>query len=143
MNVIAVREALAEVLESVPGVASANAYPPDAIGPLPCAWCGLLDTTVDYMAGMEDNEHTVPVVVVVERVAGRLGRNLRALETVQEAFMTTMRANFGLPQFAGDSPVNSVMVQRVVQDQVQIGTTPYIGFVATVLVTHKFGVTLS
>lgn len=143
MNVIAIRAAMAQVLDSVPGITSANAYPPDTIGSLPAAWCGLLDTTVEYMAGMEDNEHTVPVVVVVERVAGRLGSNLRALETVQEAFMTVMRANFGLPQFVGANPVNSVMVTRIRQDTVQIGTTPYIGFVADVLVTHKFGVSLS
>lgn len=143
MNVIAIRAAMAEVLGDVPGINSASGYPPDNIGPLPAAWCGLLDTTIDYMAGMEDNEHTVPVVVVVERVQGRLGSNLKAIETVQEAFMVTMRANFGLPTFVGDNPVNSVMVQRIRQDTVQIGSTPYIGFVADVLVTHKFGVTLN
>lgn len=143
MNVKAIRAALGEVLGEVPGVNSADGYPPDNIGALPAAWCGLLDTVVDYMAGMEDNEHTVPVVVVVERVAGRLGSNLKALETVQEAFMTTMRANFGLPQYVGENPVNSVLVTRIRQDTIQIGTTPYIGFVADVLVTHKFGVTLS
>lgn len=143
MNVIAIRAAMAEVLESVPGINSADGYPPDNIGTLPAAWCGLFDTPVSYMAGMEDNEHLVPVVVVVERVAGRLGSNLKALETVQEAFMVTMRANFGLPTFVGDNPVNSAMVQRVRQDTIQIGSTPYIGFVADVLVTHKFGVTLN
>ena len=143
MNVVAIRTAMADVLESVPGIASASGYPPDNIGPLPAAWCGLLDTTVSYMAGMEDNEHTVPVVVVVERVAGRLGSNLRALEAVQEAFMVTMRQNFGLPTFVGANPVNSAMVQRIRQDTIQIGSTPYIGFVADILVTHKFGVTLN
>lgn len=143
MNVIAIRAAMAEVLESVPGINSASGYPPDNIGTLPAAWCGLLDTVVSYTASMEDDEHTVPVVVVVERVAGRLGSNLKAVETIQEAFMATMRANFGLPLFAGENPVNSAMVQRVRQDTVQIGTTPYIGFVADVLVTHKFGVTLN
>ena len=98
------------------------------------------------MAGMEDNEHLVPVVVVVERVAGRLDKNLKAVETLQEAFMVTMRANFGLPTFVDpndpDNKVNSAMVQRIRQDTVRIGETPYIGFVADVLVTHKFGVTL-
>ena len=143
MNVVAIREAMAEVLKTVPGIKSASGYPPDNIGPLPAAWCGLLDTQVSYMAGMEDNEHLVPVVVVVERVAGRLGSNLRAVETLQEAFMATIRQNFGLPAFVGENPVNSAMVQRVRQDTVQIGSTPYIGFVADVLVTHKFGVTLN
>ena len=85
----------------------------------------------------------MPVVVVVERVAGRLGSNLRALEAVQEAFMVTMRQNFGLPTFVGANPVNSAMVQRIRQDTIQIGSTPYIGFVADILVTHKFGVTLN
>lgn len=142
MNVIAIREAMGALLKSVPGVASASGYPPDNVGALPAAWCGLYDTGVSYTASMEDDEHLLPVVVVVERVAGRLGSNLKAVEVVQEAFMVTMRANFGLPQFAEDDPVNSVMVQRVRQDTVQIGSTPYIGFVADVLVTHKFGVTL-
>lgn len=143
MNVIAIREALAATLKTVPGIASANAYPPDNIGTLPAAWCGLLDTVVSYTASMEDDEHTVPVVVVVERVAGRLGSNLRTVEVLQEAFMVVMRANFGLPQFVGENPINSAMVQRIRQDTVQIGSTPYIGFVADILVTHKFGVTLN
>lgn len=143
MNIIAIREALAEVLKEVDGVNSANAYPPEGVGSLPCAWCGLNDVAVSYTGGMEDNEHTLPIILVVERVAGRLPSNLRAVEVLQEAFMITMRENFGLPTFVGENPVNSVMVQRIQQDQIRIAETPYIGFVATVLVTHKFGVTLN
>lgn len=143
MNIIAIREAMGELLDSVPGISSASGYPPDNVGTLPAAWCGLADTPVDYTAGMEVNDHTLPVVVVIERTAGRLGSNLRAVEVLQEAFMVTMRANFGLPQFVGDNPVNSAVVQRIRQDTIRIGGTPYIGFVADVLVTHKFGVTLN
>lgn len=137
-DIAAIRSALATVLSGVTGIRGASGYPPDSIGPVPYAFCGLNDVSIDYTAGMEVNEHTLQVIVLVDRVAGRLPANLAAVETLEAAFRTAMRSNFGL-----GGVVNGAMLSRIQQDTVQIGQTSYIGFIATLDITDKFGVTLT
>lgn len=137
-DMAAIREKLRAILASVAGINAASAYPPDSIGAVPAAFVGLNDVTINYSAGLEENQHTLDIVVLLERTAGRLPANVAKLEELEAAFRAKMRQNISL-----GNTVNLCLVTRIQQDTVQIGQTPYLGFVATLALTDKFGVSLS
>jgi hypothetical protein len=138
MSIYAIRAQLQAVLDGIEGINSALAYPPDSVGALPCAFCGLNDQTIEYTAGMKIVDHALQVIVLVERTAGRLPNNLAAIEVLQARFEAAMEADVDL-----GNTVSIVLIDRIQQDTVQIGQTPYVGFVATLGITEKSGVTLT
>lgn len=138
MSIQTIRDRLAAILDGVVGINSANAYPPDVVGALPAAWCGLNDETIAYTAGMKIVDHTLQIVVINQRTAGRLGQGLDALETLQARIEAALEADMGL-----GGAVSIAMLSRVQQETIQIGDVPYLGFVATLRITEKTGVSLS
>lgn len=131
-----IRTGLAALLADLDSVNGSNGYPPDSVGALPYAFVGLQDVAVSYSAGLEENQFTLPVIVLVERTAGLLGANIKRLESIE----TELRAALLADEDLGNR-VNLCLLQRVQQDIVSIGQTPYAGFIATLLVIDKYGVT--
>lgn len=136
-DIAAIRAKLETILAGVAGITSAHAYPPDGVGALPLAFVGLNDVAIAYTAGLEVNDHTLQVVVLVERIAGELPTGLKELETIEAAFRAAMRQNVGL-----SNTVALCTIARIQQDTVRIGQALYIGFVATLAIHDKFGVSL-
>lgn len=138
MSIAAIRASLVTTLSTVDGINSALPYPPDGVGALPCGFCGLNDQTIEYTAGMKVVQHALQVVVLTQRTPGLLDANLAAIEVLQARFETAMEADVGL-----GNTVSIALIERIQQDTVQIGQTPYVGFVATLGITEKSGVSLS
>lgn len=138
MSILTIRAAIAVILDAIPQIKKAEAYPPDKIGPLPVAFCGLNDESIDYTAGTKISDHILPVVVLVQRTPDRLSANLADVEALQALVVAALESNISL----GAADVSIALPSRVQQDQIQIGQVPYIGFVLTLNVTEKSGITL-
>lgn len=94
MGVAAIRAAAAAVLDGVPALAEVLAYPPDNVGPIPCAWFNEARAVVT-MGASEVWEWTLPLTVVVARKAV-YGQELAAVEALIDDLMTAIRANYTL-----------------------------------------------
>jgi hypothetical protein len=141
MSILVIRERLAAILAAMPEIRGSDGYPPDSVGALPFGFCGLNDELIDHTAGLEVADHTLQVIVLVERTPGLLGSALQRIEAISEAFKTVMRGQTGLPD-NGVRTVNFCAIQRIQQDTVRIGDVPYVGFIATLGIHHKYGVEL-
>lgn len=138
MSIAVIRQQVQQVLRETAGVSSAHAYPPEGIGALPCGFCGLSDQAVSYTAGIKFVDHTLSVVVLIERTAGRLPHNLAALETVQAAFETAMESDADL-----GATVDIALIARIQQETVTVGQTPYLAFIATLAINEQIELSLS
>lgn len=137
MSIAVIRQQMQQVLKATEGINAAFAYPPDGIGSLPCGFCALNDEAISYTAGLKFVDHTLNVVVLIERTAGRLPSNLAALETLQAAFEVAMENDADL-----DGTVGIALLSRIQQETVTVGQTPYLAFIATLAINEQIELSL-
>jgi hypothetical protein len=92
MSVTQIREQLARIQRTVPGVKSAYAYPPDgAIGPLP-AFINRMDSgefTTPRMMGWRETVHVLKAICLVQ-YQGELADAERKIENIVYEFTNTL-----------------------------------------------------
>lgn len=137
MSIAVIRQQVQKVIKAA-GINAAFAYPPDSVGALPCGFCGLNDEAISYTAGIKFVDHTLSVVVMIERTAGRLPSNLAALEPLQAAFQTAMENDADL-----GATVDIALISRIRQETVSIGQTPYLAFIATLAINEQIELSLN
>ena len=131
MSLASVRAAVAALLGTVPEVAEALPYPPEAVGPLPCAWVGGAQAAVT-MGSPEVWAWRLPVTVAAAARHASLALELAATEPLVEAVTAAVRAGYTL-----GGTTFGLQLQQVSQDLVKVGSEDYVGLTFVFLVKEK------
>lgn len=98
LNLAAIRSALADVLETVPGIRSAAGWPTEQIGATPFAFVGFLDDAITA-GSVETHLYSLPITVLIQRKGANLPAEVLAAEAIIPDVLAAIRANqtLGLP----------------------------------------------
>lgn len=130
MSMDQIRDGLETMLASISGVKSASGWPIEQANAVPACFAGF-DTDDITMANLEIDLHALPITFLVQRKAGNLKNQVKAVEAVIDDFKAAVRAHqdLGLPLL-----VAGVRYTRIREGVYQMGSTDYVGFIADVTI---------